>query len=51
MTEADSVDPTLQHHLARISEFEHRVLRVIINVEKSPPRVVTAFFDRRKVIP
>lgn len=50
-TEADPVDPELEHRLARIPEFGHRVLRVIVNVGRTPPRVVTAFFDRRRSEP
>jgi hypothetical protein len=50
-TEADPLDPELEHRLARISELEHRVLRVIVNHRTTPPRVVTAFFDRRRTLP
>jgi hypothetical protein len=51
VTEADPVDPDLEHRLARIPEFGHRVLRVVVNVKKTPPHVVTVFFDRRRTIP
>ncbi|GIW89485.1 MAG: hypothetical protein KatS3mg108_3809 [Isosphaeraceae bacterium] len=51
VTEADPVDAELEHRLARIPEFGHRVLRVIVNGERTPPHVVTVFFDRRRVIP
>jgi uncharacterized DUF497 family protein len=51
VTEADPVDARLEHRLARISEFGNRVLRVIVNVKKTPPHIVTAFFDRRSTIP
>ncbi|MCS6997458.1 MAG: DUF4258 domain-containing protein [Casimicrobiaceae bacterium] len=50
-TEADPVDPELDHRLARIPEFGNRVLRVIVNVRRTPPRIVTAFFDRRRIEP
>jgi hypothetical protein len=50
-TEADPMDPELGHRLARITEFGGRVLRVIVNCRTTPPRVVTAFFDRRGTIP
>lgn len=50
-TEADPVDPDLEHRLARIGEFGGRVLRVIVNRHKTPPHVVTAFFDRRRTLP
>lgn len=45
-TEADTDDPQLTHALRVIPEFGDRVLRVIYNRTKQPPRVVTAFFDR-----
>lgn len=51
VTEADPVDPDLEHRLARIPEFGNRVLRVIINSKRTPPLVVTVFFDRRRTIP
>ena len=50
-TEADPMDPELEHRLARITGFGGRVLRVIVNCRTTPPRVVTAFFDRRGTIP
>ncbi len=50
-TEADAVDPSLEHRLARIPEQGNRVLRVIVNVKATPPRIVTAFFDRRRTTP
>jgi hypothetical protein len=50
-TEADPVDPDLEHRMARIPEWGNRVLRVIVNAKTTPPRIVTAFFDRRRTIP
>jgi uncharacterized protein DUF4258 len=50
-TEADPVDPDLEHRLARIPEWGNRVLRVIVNRTTTPLRIVTAFFDRRRTIP
>jgi hypothetical protein len=50
-SEADPVDPDLEHRLARIPEWGNRVLRVTINGKTVPPRIVTAFFDRRRTIP
>lgn len=47
LTEPDAVDPALEHRLAVIPEFGNRVLRVIVNVQASPSRVITAYFDRR----
>ena len=49
--EPDPVDADLEHRLARIPEWGNRVLRVIVNRTATPPRIVTAFFDRRKTIP
>ena len=48
--EADREDPDLEHRLARIPEHGNRVLRVIVNGKKTPPLVVTVFFDRRRTI-
>ncbi|WP_394754212.1 DUF4258 domain-containing protein [Crenothrix sp.] len=42
----DPTDAELEHRLARIDEFEGRVLRVIVNPKTRPIRVITAFFDR-----
>jgi len=39
---------TLRHALARIAERGDRVLRVVYNASVNPPRVVTAYFDRRQ---
>jgi len=36
------------HYLKRISENRGKVLRVVVNREVAPPRVVTQFFDRRE---
>ena len=51
ITEADPVDSDLEHRLARIPEFANRVLRVIVNGKRTPPHVVTVFFDRRRTLP
>jgi len=51
VTEADPVDPDLEHRPARIPEFGDRVLRVIIDSKRTPPLVVTVFCDRRRTIP
>lgn len=47
-TETDRSDPALKHALARIAECDDRVLRVVYNASFNPPRVVTAYFDRRQ---
>lgn len=49
--ESDRVDPDLEHRLRRIPEAANRVLHLIVNRRRSPLRVVTVFFDRRRVIP
>ena len=50
-TEKDPIDQDLEHRFARISEFNDRVLRVIVNVTAAPPRIVTIYFDRRRTGP
>ena len=47
-TEADRFDPSLEHALARIPERGDRMLRVVYNPSHKPPKVVTAYFDRRQ---
>ncbi|MCK4355489.1 DUF4258 domain-containing protein [Candidatus Bipolaricaulota bacterium] len=49
LIEADPLDADLEHWLTRIAEFENRVLRAVVNVTVTPPRVVTVFFDRRRM--
>jgi len=44
--EPDRIDPSLVHHLFRIDEFEGRVLRVVLNANVNPQRIITVFFDR-----
>jgi len=46
--EQHASDPALRHALARIPERGDRVLRVVYNWDVNPPRVVTAYFDRRQ---
>jgi len=45
-TAPDPMDPALEHRFVRIPEFGGRMLRVIVNKETMPFRVVTAYFDR-----
>lgn len=35
------------HYLKQIQEFGNRWLRVVVNVQVNPQRVVTVIFDRR----
>lgn len=45
-TATDPVDPSLEHRLAIIPEHDNRALRVIVNTQANPIRVVTLYFDR-----
>ena len=47
LLEADRADPELRHALRRIPERGNRMLRVVYNEASDPPRIVTAYFDRR----
>ncbi len=42
----DLIDPALEHRLAVVPEHDNRVLRVIVNTQSNPVRVVTLYFDR-----
>ena len=46
-TEPDKADPGTVHHLGKIPEHGNRVLRVVINQQTSPIRIVTVYFDRK----
>ena len=35
------------HYTKPIAERDNRVLRVVVNADANPPRIVTLFFDRR----
>jgi hypothetical protein len=43
----DVADAELEHYLAVVAEQGNRVLRVIIKRGTMPPRVITAYFDRK----
>jgi hypothetical protein len=45
-TELHPDDPTLIYVFRRIPEFGNRVLRVVHNQTRTPPHIVTAYFDR-----
>jgi uncharacterized DUF497 family protein len=47
LTERDATAPELENRFARIAEFGNRVLRVIVNTQVVPERVVSVYFDRR----
>ena len=42
----DEIDPNIEHRLGRIHEYDNRVLRVVINKNIDPIRVVTVYYDR-----
>jgi hypothetical protein len=46
--EPDRDDLVLRHALGGIVERGDRVLRVVYNAHHEPPRVITAYFDRRQ---
>ena len=43
----DVNDTHLEHRLGVIEEYEDRVLRVIINKNTKPIKIITAYFDRK----
>ncbi|OZA32605.1 MAG: hypothetical protein B7X82_12565 [Hydrogenophilales bacterium 17-64-65] len=45
-TELHPDDSTLIYAFRRIPEFGNRVLRVVYNQTRTPPHIVTAYFDR-----
>jgi hypothetical protein len=45
--EPDAIDPALEHRLAVIAERDNRVLRVIVNTQAKPEKVITMYFDRK----
>jgi hypothetical protein len=47
LIEASITDPELESRFAKIPEFGDRVLRVIVNTQVVPERVVSVYFDRR----
>jgi hypothetical protein len=45
---ADDDDGSLTQYFARIADHGNRLLRVVVNTEAVPNRVVTCYFDRTK---
>ena len=45
--EPDRKDAGLLHHLIVVPEHGNRVLRVVLNNQVAPSRIVTLYFDRR----
>ncbi len=46
LTEPSAADPTLESRFIRIPEHGDRVLRVVVNKQAVPERVVSVYFDR-----
>jgi uncharacterized DUF497 family protein len=46
LIQKDKKDFTLEHRLRIISTNDSRVLRVVINTNRTPLHIVTAFYDR-----
>lgn len=42
----DADDAELEHRLAVVPEYGHRVLRVVVKRNTEPVTVITAYFDR-----
>ena len=42
----DREDKAFEHRLGVIEEFDRRVLRVVVNQNAVPVRIVTVYFDR-----
>ena len=45
-TEPDKADAPAAHHLGRMRRAWQSVLRVVVNHQVSPVRVITVYFDR-----
>ena len=45
-TELDASDIELEHVLAKIQEYDNRILRVIYNKTTKPFKIITVYFDR-----
>ncbi|PPD34121.1 MAG: hypothetical protein CTY18_08880 [Methylomonas sp.] len=41
--EPDRIDPNLEHRIFRVDEFDGRVLRVVLNANVNPVRIITVF--------
>ena len=40
------IDPTAESRFVVIPEFGHRVLRVVVNKQAFPERIISLYFDR-----
>jgi hypothetical protein len=47
LIEASTIDPELESRFARIPEYGDRVLRVVVNTQVVPERIVSVYFDRK----
>ena len=46
LIEPSTTDPALESRFAKIPEHDDRVLRVVVNKQAVPERVVSVYFDR-----
>ncbi len=44
--EPDTSDSELEHRLKKIPEFDNKVIRVIVDKNQLPIKIITAYFDR-----
>lgn len=47
LTQPSLTDPEVENRFDKIPEFGDRVLRVVVNTQVVPERVVSVYFDRR----
>jgi uncharacterized protein DUF4258 len=47
LIQSSPTDPDLEIRFEKINEFGDRVLRVVVNTQVVPERVVSVYFDRR----
>jgi hypothetical protein len=47
LKQPDPDDVEVERYFRRITQFENRVLRVVVNITVEPPRVVSIYFDRK----
>jgi len=46
LTQPSPTDPEIESRFAAIPEFGGRILRVVVNKQASPRRIVSVYFDR-----
>lgn len=45
--EIEKKEDSTVHYIKKITEFENRFLRVVVNPNTTPKNIITVFFDRR----